>query len=212
MIHNFNLKIGRRPLWHALLILLCSFLDTTLPLLITSVSLSSSKSSDGGPPPTYGRQSLTFDMGQLKRQHVAHGTFFFGPHSHKVDIESNYRPPMNSIQKELLNDEIIDVEKEKECCACYNFRIHNKTHPKQQRLFLGALIADDSSKLAQSDCTSLIAVIAHLLLFICIPSGSAPSSFNGGVRCLSHCLFHRGKHGSRSISSKLEVLCSKATV
>jgi hypothetical protein len=148
MIRNFNRKIGRRPLWHALVLLLCSFFAATIPLLMTSVSQSSSKSSDGGPPPTEGRRSLTFEMGQLKQQHVAHGTFFFGPHSHEVDIESNYRPPMNSIQKELLDDEIIDVEKEKERCARYNFRIHNETHPKRRRLFLGALIGDDSSKFA----------------------------------------------------------------
>jgi hypothetical protein len=136
---------------------------------MTSVSLGnrSNVSHDGGPPPKEGHRSLAFEMEQLKQQHVAHGTFFFGPHSHEVDIASNYKPPLNSIQRELLDDEIIDVEKEKERCARYNFRINNETHPKRRRLFLGALIGDDSGKFAQSYCaSSFIAVIAHLLVFI----------------------------------------------
>jgi hypothetical protein len=170
MIRSINRKIGRRPFMHAFVLLLVFlFFATTVPLLMMLVSLSSSISSDGGPPPTEGRRPLTFEMEQLKQQHVAHGAFFFGPHSHEVDIETNYRPPINSIQEELLDDEIIDVDKEKERCARYNFRINNETHPKRRRLFLGALIGDDSSKFPQSDRTSMIAVvIAHRLLFICI--------------------------------------------
>ncbi|KAL3811360.1 hypothetical protein ACHAXA_000776 [Cyclostephanos tholiformis] len=134
---------------------------------MTSVSLGNrnNESHAGGPPLTQGRRSLTFDMGQLKQHHVAHGTFFFGPHSHEVDIASTYKPELNSIQKELLDDEIIDVEKEKERCARYNFKINNETHPKRRRLFLGALLGDDSMEVLEAVAMEVYDIF-HTVSFI----------------------------------------------
>jgi hypothetical protein len=152
---NPHLKmIGRRPrkMGHAFVFLAFLSFASTIPILMKSVFLGnqSNQSYDAGPPPTEGRLKLVFEMGQLKQKQVAHGTFFFGPNSHEVEIVSNYNPPLNSIQKELLDDEIIDVEKEKERCARYGIEIVNETHPKRRRLFLGALLGDDSMEVLQA--------------------------------------------------------------
>ena len=138
---------------HAFAFVLCLSCASTISLLMKSAPLgnnSTESSSEGGPPPTEGRRSLAFDMEQLKQEQVAHGMFFFGPHSREVEIVANYDPTLNSIQKELLDDEIIDVEKEKERCARYDFGLANETHPKRRRLFLGAILGDDSLEVLQA--------------------------------------------------------------
>ena len=137
---------------HAFAFVLCLSCASTISLLMKSAPLgnNSTESSEGGPPPTEGRRSLAFDMDQLKQEQVAHGMFFFGPHSREVEIVANYDPTLNSIQKELLDDEIIDVEKEKKRCARYDFGLANETHPKRRRLFLGAILGDDSLEVLQA--------------------------------------------------------------
>jgi cellulose synthase/poly-beta-1,6-N-acetylglucosamine synthase-like glycosyltransferase len=45
-------------------------------------------------------------------------------------------------QRQLLDDETVDPEKEKERCANYNFGYDGRT--ERRRLFLGTLLADDS--------------------------------------------------------------------
>jgi hypothetical protein len=75
---------------------------------------------------------------------LAHGTFYFGPSSHQMEVDPTYQPSFNSDQQELLNDEIIDVQNEKKRCARYNYQLVDETNPKRRRLFLGALLGDDS--------------------------------------------------------------------
>jgi len=57
---------------------------------------------------------------------------------------------LNSIQKEFLDDEIIDVEREKECCARYGYGMVNETHLKRRRLLLGGLLGDESMEVLQA--------------------------------------------------------------
>ncbi len=70
-------------------------------------------------------QHLVFEMEQLKQHQVAHGTFFFGPHSHEKDVVSSYEPPLTLTQEQFLNDATINVEEEVDRCARYNFKISN---------------------------------------------------------------------------------------
>ncbi len=89
---------------------------------------------------------LAFDASRLESVHLAHGTFFFGPHSMEANVDPDY-PFSSSLSEDqmgLLNDEYIDVEKERERCARYNFELLNETHPKRRRLFAGWLVGDDS--------------------------------------------------------------------
>jgi hypothetical protein len=108
---------------------------------------------------------LVFDIDQLKQHRLAHGTFFFGPQSHELDVVSSHQPPLNVIQERFHNDATIDVEKEVERCARYNFKIANKTHPKRRRLFLGALIADDSMEVLHAVGTEVYDIF-HTVSFI----------------------------------------------
>ena len=137
---------------HVILFLAFVFFASTIPLLMKSAYLSSHGYMwyDAGPPPTKGRLKLTFEMGHLKQERFDHGTFFFGPNSHEVEFVSSYDPPLNSIQKEFLDDEIIDVEREKERCARYGYGMVNETHPKRRRLFLGGLLGDESMEVLQA--------------------------------------------------------------
>ena len=66
--------------------------------------------------PLYKLRSGIYELEQLNQQRLQHGTLFFGLHSHKVQINSDYEPQWNSIQKQMLHDvynDTIDVEKEK---------------------------------------------------------------------------------------------------
>ena len=96
--------------------------------------------------PTEKQRTLAFDMAQLQTsERFAHGLFFFGPTSQEVvDLIPNYDPKFNSIQRELLDDDKIDIEKEKERCARYGLEVLNQTEPKRRRLFLGAILGEDS--------------------------------------------------------------------
>jgi hypothetical protein len=97
---------------------------------------------------------LLFNVKDLKNIELAHGTFYFGPHSQEADIDHNYNPSLNSIQMELLDDdEHIDIEKEKERCARYGLEILNQTEPKRRRLFAGWLISDDSMEVLKAVST-----------------------------------------------------------
>ncbi len=109
-----------------------------------------------------------FDMDHhdhAKQHRLVHGTFFFGPHSQEFDIVPHRRPPLESTQERFLDDAAIDVEKEMERCARYNFEIANETHPKRRRLFLGALIADDSMEVLQAMGTEVYNIF-HTVSFI----------------------------------------------
>ncbi|KAL3806663.1 hypothetical protein ACHAXA_002429 [Cyclostephanos tholiformis] len=108
---------------------------------------------------------LVFEMEQLKQHQLAHGTFFFGPHSHENDVVSSYEPPLTLTQEKFLNDATIDVEEEVERCARYNFKISNVTHPKRRRLFLGALLADDSMEVLRAVGTEVYDMF-HTVSFI----------------------------------------------
>lgn len=58
------------------------------------------------------QRTLAFDMApQLQTlERFAHGMFFFGPHSQEVvDLIPNYDPKFNSIQRELLDDDKINI-------------------------------------------------------------------------------------------------------
>jgi hypothetical protein len=98
---------------------------------------------------------------------LAHGTFYFGPTSH--DIADDAASPAstsssgyhhermssswNARQREMLNDEDIVVEIERERCSRYNFELANETHPRRRRLFMGALLGDDSMEVLRAVST-----------------------------------------------------------
>ncbi|KAL3757822.1 hypothetical protein ACHAWU_006130 [Discostella pseudostelligera] len=115
--------------------------------------------------PSDERRSRVYDMEELERIEVAHGTFFFGPHSHQVDIDATYDPSFTSSQLELLDDDIIDVEKEKERCARYNYQILNEDNPKRRRLFYGAMVGDDSMEVLRAVSTEAYNIF-HTVSFI----------------------------------------------
>ena len=154
---------GRRPrndLWHGLLLIICLALVSLyiqLQKFMPSFANNNNNSLfDSGPPvpvlPPEMQRTLAFDMAQLQTsERFAHGIFFFGPHSQEViDLIPNYDPKFNSIQMELLDDDKIDIEKEKERCARYGLEILNQTEPKRRRLFLGAILGDDSMEVLQA--------------------------------------------------------------
>mmetsp|Transcript_28207 Transcript_28207/g.56756 ORF Transcript_28207/g.56756 Transcript_28207/m.56756 type:complete len:567 (-) Transcript_28207:165-1865(-) len=97
------------------------------------------------------------EMNKLKNISLPHGSFFFGPDSHQVDIpESDVFDPSaswSSLQHELLDDDsdAINVELEKKRCATYDFGFPDATMPlKRRRLFYGALISGDSAEVIKA--------------------------------------------------------------
>ncbi|KAL3807626.1 hypothetical protein ACHAXA_005256 [Cyclostephanos tholiformis] len=111
---------------------------------------------DDGAPSKGPLHPLVFEVSKLKNVTLAHGTFFFGPHSQEADIivsSDHIKPSLNDAQKELLDDEIINVEKERERCARYNLNLVNETHPIRRRLFAGWLISDDSMEVLNAVST-----------------------------------------------------------
>jgi len=125
------------------------------------------------------RQSLTrlvfprvtyssIKLEQLSQHELQHGTFFFGPHSQHVQINSNYEPQWTSIQKEMIHDnynDTIDFKKEKERCDRYNFDLNLKSPLKRRRLFLGAMIASESMTVLEAVGTEAYNIF-HTVSFV----------------------------------------------
>ena len=97
-------------------------------------------------------------MNKLKSISFPHGSFFFGPDSHQVDIPVSdaFDPSASwsSLQRELLDDDldIINVEEERKRCASYGFGLPtNDAMPlRRRRLFYGALISGDSTEVIKA--------------------------------------------------------------
>ncbi|KAL3777300.1 hypothetical protein ACHAW5_004680 [Stephanodiscus triporus] len=108
-------------------------------------------------------------MGQLKQHQLPHGTFFFAPHSYEVlGNESTFSHGHEHLLKSTFSsllDDVVDIQKEKERCARYNFNITNETHPKRRRLFLGSLLADDSMEVLRVLGTEVYNIF-HTVSFI----------------------------------------------
>jgi len=104
-------------------------------------------------------------LDHLHRQSFPHGSFFFGPTSHEAAIpkQSTWKHNWNARQQELLSDEDIDAEVEKKRCERYNMGYANQSH--RRRLFLGALIADESMKVVQAIGTEAYNIF-HTVSFI----------------------------------------------
>jgi hypothetical protein len=66
-------------------------------------------------------------------------------------------------QRALLDDDEIDIEKEKERCANYNFGYDGRT--ERRRLFLGTLLADDSFEVLKAVSTEVYNMF-HTVSFI----------------------------------------------
>ncbi len=91
-----------------------------LLLALLSSSLSSSLPSKG----------VVIDIKQMKNLTFARGTFYFSPHSYEVNdlfastllSSSEHRkgaePLWNAVQRELLNDKVINIDREREQCTC----------------------------------------------------------------------------------------------
>ncbi|KAL3780360.1 hypothetical protein ACHAW5_007118 [Stephanodiscus triporus] len=116
-------------------------------------------------PSTKRLLSLAFEVGRLKNLTLAHGTFYFAPHSQEVEIVPNHEPSWNAVQRELLDDEIVDVERERERCARYNFKLADEANPRRRRLFMGALIGDDSMEVLRAVSTEAYDIY-HTVSFI----------------------------------------------
>jgi len=112
---------------------------------------------------------LVFGVGMLPNATLPHGTFFFAPHSLEADLVATAAPdrgpPLNSAQRELLDDEDIHVDRERERCARYNFKLLNETHPVRRRLFMGALLGDDSMEVLRAVSTEAFGVY-HTVSYI----------------------------------------------
>ena len=91
-----------------------------------------------------------YEIEDLKHITLPHGTIFFGPHSHEAHVDPTYEPSFNSIQKEFLDDDIIDIQKEKERCERYNYQLLDEANPKRRRLFLGSLLGEDSMEVLRA--------------------------------------------------------------
>ncbi len=91
-------------------------------------------------------------LGSLRSTSLMHGTFYFAPTSHEISVPANalHKPTWNHIQQQMLDDDAIDIEKEKVRCQRYNFGYNNRTLSKRRRLFLGTMIADESMEVIQA--------------------------------------------------------------
>ena len=158
---------SRSKIWLAIAILSTCVVASTFRLHHLSIALGSFQdpSADAGAPlaseratPRKGEAGLlplAFDVSRLESIGLAHGTFFFGPHSQEANVVPDYpfSSSLNKAQVGLLDDEDIDVEKERERCARYDFRLLNETHPKRRRLFAGWLVGDDSLEVLKAVST-----------------------------------------------------------
>mmetsp|Transcript_3032 Transcript_3032/g.5123 ORF Transcript_3032/g.5123 Transcript_3032/m.5123 type:complete len:548 (-) Transcript_3032:110-1753(-) len=98
------------------------------------------------------------DMNKLRSISSSHGSFFFGPDSHQVQIPKNDVVDLSAswspLQRELLDDDsdIINVEKERERCASYGFELPSnaKMPLRRRRLFYGALISADTEEVIKA--------------------------------------------------------------
>ena len=91
----------------------------------------------------------SYHLRDLPTVAVPHGTFHFAPHSHELCVPGNEKivNSWTTEQATLLDDDVIDIEKEKQRCASYNLGLRkydNGTALQRRRLFMGALIATDS--------------------------------------------------------------------
>ena len=109
-------------------------------------------------------------LNELTKVATPHGNFYFGPHSQSVHTPENETIQLSWTpeQEKLLNDEEIDVERERERCASYNFdlRVVEDGKPiKRRRLFLGSLIAADSIEVIRAVSTEVYNMF-HTISFI----------------------------------------------
>jgi hypothetical protein len=108
---------------------------------------------------------IDVDVRNMRKLTLAHGTFHFGPTSHDVDdtlagsttTANEYyelaKSFWNDEQRKILDDEYIDVDIERERCSRYNWNLVNETHPTRRRLFMGALLGDDSLEVLRAVST-----------------------------------------------------------
>jgi len=94
----------------------------------------------------------SIQLNNLLQQSFPHGSFFFGHTGHEVSIpkKSIWKPSRNPVQQKLLDDEEIDVEEEKERCERYGVGYTDETLSRRRRLFLGALLAEESMEVLQA--------------------------------------------------------------
>eukprot|EP00584_Thalassiosira_punctigera_P019220 CAMPEP_0172549354 /NCGR_PEP_ID=MMETSP1067-20121228/18469_1 /TAXON_ID=265564 ORGANISM="Thalassiosira punctigera, Strain Tpunct2005C2" /NCGR_SAMPLE_ID=MMETSP1067 /ASSEMBLY_ACC=CAM_ASM_000444 /LENGTH=514 /DNA_ID=CAMNT_0013336733 /DNA_START=60 /DNA_END=1604 /DNA_ORIENTATION=+ len=80
----------------------------------------------------------------LVRSNVKHGYFLFGYDSHQVQIPANetIQRTWTPAQTRLLNDHEINLTREEARCQSYGYAL--PPNPRRRRLFMGALVADDS--------------------------------------------------------------------
>lgn len=118
----------------------------------------------------------SYRLDKLPTVRVPHGTFYFSPHSHSLHISENetIKHSRTPKQSKLLNDETIDIQKEKQRCASYNFDFPNyndETPLKRRRIFMGALIATDSMEVLRAVSTEAHNIY-HTVSYV--ESNSAP--------------------------------------
>jgi len=113
------------------------------------------------------------DTNTIKRlddlHHVSlpHGSFYFGPDSHSVAIPGNdtLAHSWTAAQEQALGDEEIDIELEKRRCASYGYNFNVTAPARRRRLFLGALVADDSLEVLRAVGTEAYNVY-HAVSFV----------------------------------------------
>lgn len=88
----------------------------------------------------------------LEHNHFPHSSLYLGPTSHEAATPANLNGELtwDSAHQHLLGDDDIDVEVEKKRCERHGLEYTNTTLSRRRRLFLGALIADDSMEVLQA--------------------------------------------------------------
>ena len=115
-------------------------------------------------------QLASHQLNELAKVETPHGNFYFGPHSQSVHTPKNEAIQLSWTpeQERLLNDEEIDVERERERCASYKFNLQledGKPIKRRRRLFLGSLIAADSIEVIRAVSTEVYNMF-HTISFI----------------------------------------------
>jgi hypothetical protein len=93
----------------------------------------------------------SYQLDDLEQVTLPHGNFFYGPHSQEINIPENEKMEYtwNEEQKFWIEDEEINIVRERERCARYKFQF-DENRKTRRRLFLGFPITADSIEVVKA--------------------------------------------------------------
>lgn len=91
------------------------------------------------------KKSTSYQLDDLEHVTLPHGTFFYGPHSQEILIPDNetIKYTWTEEQKFWIEDEKIDIERERERCARYKFPFDENRNTRR-RIFVAFPITADN--------------------------------------------------------------------